>query len=1596
MAQMSAVADETSLQLKDLAAAFPEVAPVMKQMGFSAGGVAAALAGMYKRGIPATEAAHGLKFALQRLVSPTKDSGELIKQMGFSFFNASGDIKKADFEIMALAKNLDQMTPEKASKALGELFGLRQTARMQSFFQDVNIGRQELEKLERGAISASQMTSDYARGLVASGKVAGAAMKPMDRYNKALEEIKKDPTTGIKRLKAAFEDFKVGLGAAVAPALIRVGEIVMKILDLFNKLPNSMQILIVGAAVFVAALAPIMIILAQMTHAFVTLGRVAMIALPKLASNFTPAVAMGSIGAGQSTAVQAGSKTTAAMGLKDRFRYAIGMRTSAEKAVSAAGGAAKTGSLGPETAATGALTAAKDNLTAASTRVAVAEARETIAHNANAAAMNKGAMWDQRMAAGRGSWIDLNTKKTIGYTRALELMTQQQKAAHFVAPLTPGYTPPVAKPMSNAAMQASMASQAQAAATAKKQQQAFSNLVTTSQTLSAKKTATATSSAAMGFGSLTAGVGAQFKSLGTSANNTFFKPIGTAAAKTKKQLVDMAKAAKISAVGQGASSLMGGTMGAFGKGRKGELAAGAATALPLGKVGKTFGGLGQIFGVFTGKLNIVKGPLGTIISLFLKFNKITLILTVVAGAIAFIVMMFKGMKTNWEAVMAKIQPGIDAIKDAFGRLKETFAGVFEKMMGIFGQLGTGAEEGKGAASAFEGIGGIIGAVFNGIASAIDFVGSVVVFLWPLFERTAYIVKNVVGFISAIFKGEWKQAFMFALAVVYEWVRPVLVAFDIVVKGVAQALSSLLGLVSKIPFVGNSLKGAAKAVEAFSDTGIVGMLDDKLRTGLGGVFGPGTTGPAKTEAKKAGGEIGDTLGEAINDGAGDAADGESWVKKWTETVVSEIDKQLEKLKKSATDALEKAHEAALKVYDERIKAIEDQEKAEERLFRTEEYLSNKRNLLSKRNIDRQNYENERAIALYEGRYNDVRMLDLKERSDKRDYSKDLTGIEDSRSKDLLKEVRDGLKEQINAEKDAAKARFDIQKQSFEDYLEELYKMTPVTVGQFQSMMDQINGVLQQSGANWPGYAETAMDRMGKALSDANKKIINEFNRTDNNPLLQWVAAFAEPEVVRILKEGLSKASGGGGSSVTGGPSEDTRTPEEIEADFFASLRSKSSQATPEELAAWVGDGQGLGGPAESGQTVATQGTPQSVYRPVAVTAEQVAAVIRESGMTSESESMFGRKQGSKENIEKYGSVEQYASAVALLKQGVQPEELLDTSKYMGYTDKIVSYAKEVYKNLYKNISSTATSTASKSTAEILKKYSGQISQQESDSTRLHMRIKYFKDDEGKQWREVNGKMVNNFGETAEAIRSKDGEVTGVRIGNSNRILYATSKELNTATDILNYMTENGIKPNTEAAKEFERKLAEVGYKVDEVGGKRILIPMDIEVRRMQARINYMKSQADPATGYIPLDAIYAASHMATGGVVKAQKDGIIANIGEGGFDEYVITTDPKYRASNLGFLSAAASRLGVKMASGAAIKAASGGMFTRGTAGGSSAEYASGMGGDVYINVDTFIGEEEWFASMASKYNMKTVPRQRKIEGQQKRVVSSYNDRYRLR
>jgi hypothetical protein len=45
---------------------------------------------------------------------------------------------------------------------------------------------------------------------------------------------------------------------------------------------------------------------------------------------------------------------------------------------------------------------------------------------------------------------------------------------------------------------------------------------------------------------------------------------------------------------------------------------------------------------------------------------------------------------------------------------------------------------------------------------------------------------------------------------------------------------------------------------------------------------------------------------------------------------------------------------------------------------------------------------------------------------------------------------------------------------------------------------------------------------------------------------------------------------------------------------------------------------------------------------------------------------------------------------------------------------------------------------------------------------------------------------------------------------------------------------------------------------------------------------------------------------------------------------------------------------------------------------------------VNINVDTFVGEEEWFKSMMKSYNVNVLPKQQKAAGMETRTFTSYN------
>ncbi len=87
------------------------------------------------------------------------------------------------------------------------------------------------------------------------------------------------------------------------------------------------------------------------------------------------------------------------------------------------------------------------------------------------------------------------------------------------------------------------------------------------------------------------------------------------------------------------------------------------------------------------------------------------------------------------------------------------------------------------------------------------------------------------------------------------------------------------------------------------------------------------------------------------------------------------------------------------------------------------------------------------------------------------------------------------------------------------------------------------------------------------------------------------------------------------------------------------------------------------------------------------------------------------------------------------------------------------------------------------------------------------------------------------------------------------------------DQLNGLESLGFDPNSEAAKALGFDILTVGAIAESVDGTSIDIGMTLDERQVKSKIDYLKSQVDPATGFIPLGAVYALGSFAKGGQVQ---------------------------------------------------------------------------------------------------------------------------------
>jgi TP901 family phage tail tape measure protein len=188
---LNAVENQTSTSLADLVTAIPKAGPVVKALGGDVKDLALYLTAMREGGIGAAEGANAIKSALASIINPTKVAKDMFAGFGIDLAGiVTKNAGNLTGTILALKDSLDKLDPLSRSKAIEQLFGKFQFARMNALFENLGKqGSQTLQVMDLMKASSQDLAGISARELkLATESVSG-------RFKRALESVKADLST---------------------------------------------------------------------------------------------------------------------------------------------------------------------------------------------------------------------------------------------------------------------------------------------------------------------------------------------------------------------------------------------------------------------------------------------------------------------------------------------------------------------------------------------------------------------------------------------------------------------------------------------------------------------------------------------------------------------------------------------------------------------------------------------------------------------------------------------------------------------------------------------------------------------------------------------------------------------------------------------------------------------------------------------------------------------------------------------------------------------------------------------------------------------------------------------------------------------------------------------------------------------------------------------------------------------------------------------------------------------------------------------------------------------------------------------------------
>lgn len=241
---LAAASSNANTNVSMLGESFKYVAPVAGSLGMSAEDTSVALGLMANSGIKASQAGTALRSILTRMAKPTKQSQAALDALGLSLTDEQGNVKDLATLMGDMREAFSHCTDAEKAQYAALLAGQEG---MSGLLAIVNASEEDYNKLT-GAIANCDGTAEE------------MALTMQDNLQGQLTI-----------LKSALEELAISIGDTLVPTIRKIVGVIQGWVDKFNSLDDGTKEMIVKIALFVAAIGPVLLIVAKVINAITTI-----------------------------------------------------------------------------------------------------------------------------------------------------------------------------------------------------------------------------------------------------------------------------------------------------------------------------------------------------------------------------------------------------------------------------------------------------------------------------------------------------------------------------------------------------------------------------------------------------------------------------------------------------------------------------------------------------------------------------------------------------------------------------------------------------------------------------------------------------------------------------------------------------------------------------------------------------------------------------------------------------------------------------------------------------------------------------------------------------------------------------------------------------------------------------------------------------------------------------------------------------------------------------------------------------------------------------------------------------------------------------